>query len=220
MPSPQKDAMLYIWEAVTEKKDDGQWYIVWENRHDLEYLYSQGFVDTDKFTLEEWVKAFDDTKRPNGQYWVTLKHWVLKRPFRYEGPVEAPFDPFTLREGEWTKGDFQEILRQNILPATSLKEKDFESAFLKFKDKLFKDDKLLLTADLKKGFLAILQTYPSPRRNREMAVLKAKQNPGSTNTPSLNQAQKNQAASSFKQGPSPENTAKKKLEDLFWKGGR
>jgi len=82
--------MEYIWEKVAGATGDGEKAIVYRDVHDLKYLYASGFADTSKFTLDEWLRAFADSKREDGSYRLTHPQWMAKKKYR--------FDPLSTKE--------------------------------------------------------------------------------------------------------------------------
>lgn len=211
--------MVAVWNETATILPDGISYIIWRDRYDLEYLYLTGFVDTDKHSKDDWINAFEDSRRPDGSYRVTKDQWLAKKHFRYEGPVGFPLDPMMLQEGLWEMKDFEKLLKEGILPATTLTEDHFRKAIEKTKDTAIKDGKYVVNRVFKFGLKQLLLTYPSPRRVREMSVAEARK---SSAVPPV--AARTKAVptvpdkSKFSQGPSKERQTADKLSDLLWKG--
>lgn len=213
--------MQVIWDQTSKPLPDGQRYIVWRNRYDLEFLYIMGFVDTDRFSKEEWIHSFGDSLQKGGSYRVTQEQWFAKRLFRYSGPVGAPLDPLTLREGLWEMGEFETLLKEKILPSTTLKEDYFRGAIEKAKKTAIKDGKYVVNRPFKFGLKQLLLTYPSPRRLREISVLEAKQGFASAPRKAAPQKagpDKSIQKSGFSEGQSVEKQTADKLSRLLWKG--
>lgn len=176
MVSQAKDPMLLIWEQTAQVLPDGQKHIVWRDQYDLDYLYMTGFVDTDQFTREQWIEAFQDSLRPDGSYRVTLDQWLAKSHFRFNGLTGKPFDPMQLPERELDLDEFEKLLKEKILPSTTIPESQFRKAVEKTKDTSFRGGKFHLDRPFKINLSQLLLIYPSPRHNRELAVAKARLN--------------------------------------------
>ena len=126
MSDKPNDPMKSIWDATAIAYPNGKTLIRWTSRNDLVYLYDIGFVDTDQFSPEQWIKSFEDSLQKDFSYLVTEEQWMAKRSYRYEGPTELPFNPLTMREGEWEPAELDAIVYQKILPSTTLKKEHFD----------------------------------------------------------------------------------------------
>lgn len=147
--------------------------LILEGDHDLIYLYNTGFVDTDKYSLQTWLNAFRDSRKPKGDYHLTKEQWLAKAKYRYNGLVAPPFDPMQLREGEWTLENVKKLAKQWILPETTITYEQYMRGIEEAKKQgLFKDDKFTVTREWKQKLLEILNTHPSPRRQRALLVEK------------------------------------------------
>lgn len=213
--------MQVIWDKTSTPHPDGQRYIVWRNRFDLEFLYLMGFVDTDRFSKEEWIDSFRDSLQKGGSYRVTQDQWFAKRIFRYSGPVGEPLDPLSLREGLWEMSEFETLLKEKILPSTTLKEDYFRGAIEKARKTAIKEGKYVVNRPFKFGLKQLLLNYPSPRRLREISVLEAKQGFASAPRKAAPQKagpDKSIQKSGFSEGQSVEKQTADKLSRLLWKG--
>jgi len=223
MVSEPKDPMLSIWEQTAQVLPDGKKYIIWRNRFDLDYLYITGFVDVDRHSKDEWFASFDDSLKPDGSYQVTPDQWLAKRKYRYVGPVGEAFDPLSLREGDWEPEELEKLLKETILPATTVAEEHFRKGFDKVRNTAFVGGKFRLNRVFKFSLKQLFLNYPSPRRLRELAVAEAREQifgkrpaakaPGvSPGVPAKSQS------SGYQQGPSKERTTADQLSRLLWKG--
>lgn len=223
MVSPSKNPMQAIWDSIAQPDPDGNKYIHWRDRRDIEYLYDTGFVDTDKFSLKEWVEAFRDSLLPNESYRVTLDQWLAKTPFRYNGPTGQPFNPLTIREGEWSPEELWDLIEKQFLPATTLKRDHYEKMLQKGKEAgRFIDGKYIINKPFKFGLKQLVDTYASPKRRRELAVAEAREDL-KREKPVLKPAQKPAASgpsqkTSFTTGQSQEQKTADQLSKLLWKG--
>jgi hypothetical protein len=222
MVSAANDPMRSIWEAIAQKSPDGKRYIQWRDRRDIEYLYETGFVDTDKFSMKEWMDSFQDSLQPNASYRVTEDQWFSKRPFRYSGPTHEPFNPLTMREGEWTPEELDDVIDKQFLPSTNLKREHFEKMLQKGREMgRFVNGKYIINKPFKFGLKQLMDTYASPKRRREMAVVEARENLN-RQKPVLRPSQPSPAALShptaFSTGPSKEKQMTDRLSQLLGKG--
>lgn len=172
------DVMRFIWDQVSQPGPGGKRFITYRNRKDLEYLYKTGFVDTDKHTLIQWMEAFKDSLQPNGSYLLSETQWMAKKPYRYEGSVFDPLDPLVLREGEWPKPDFEKLVSERVFPSLMIDKKVFDQAMERAKGSVSPGDKVLLTKEFKLALKRLLDTFPSPKRVRELSVQDARNKSG------------------------------------------
>jgi len=226
MVSPQDDPMLLIWEKVSaiepkisSLEPDGARCIIWRNRNDLDYLYDSGFVDTDRFKKEQWIDAFQEALRPDGSYRLTRDQWLAKRPFRYIGPTNPPFDPLTLKEGEWDKEEFEKVFRYNILPSTTISEEQFRKGFEKARKTAFSHGKVVINKPFKFSLKQALLLYPSPRRVREINVAEQREKLTALTAPvsAKTATAAKTAPSQFSSGPSKEQSIQDQLNRLLRK---
>jgi hypothetical protein len=213
-------AMEKLWKSLStrEMERSGQACIIFEGDHDLSYLYETGFVDTESHSRQEWIAAFHANKEKNGFYKLQHKDWLAKTPFRYAGPVSPAFDPSTLRDGEWTKDDFIQMLEEKFFPQVSISKdryfKALESATTNRDDGSSK----IIVNSVVKGFLRnLLEHYPSPQRYRSLGVAREQKKQAPVVTKKTNGSIKMQ--SEFTQSPDEKKTTLNKLSDLLG-GGR
>lgn len=167
-----QDPMEYIWEKTAKLVDPGgQKIIHYTNNEELAYLYDSGFVDTAKFTIEQWRAAYADSLQPDGSYKVTHNQWLAKRPFRYNGPIPTPFDPLKLPDGDISRDEMTALVKKEIVPATPLKETQIpqfvDALALRY---LSKEGKFMVGAGLKKELAWLLENHPSPFRRLQLRV--------------------------------------------------
>lgn len=202
-------ALKAIWEKVSVRAPDGKNYLLFKNRKDLEYLYCTGFVDVDRYPLDEWVETFSDSLMPNGAYMVTEEQWMDKVRFHYSGPVGRPFDPMTLREGEWSEEEIRTLIREKILPSVYITADQFEKVIEDVKQgPYYVNGKFLINQAVKADLLTTLNNYASPRRIRELAVVEAGEGSGRTE------------GKGFVKGPTPSQQAAERLSQIISKGGK
>ncbi|OGQ30565.1 MAG: hypothetical protein A3B79_05545 [Deltaproteobacteria bacterium RIFCSPHIGHO2_02_FULL_50_15] len=177
----QKDlntgAMEHIWKTVAKTDKDGQEFIHYTGIAELNFLYFTGFVDTRKYTLEEWQKAFLDARLPNGTYKVKKEQWMAKKHFRYNGPVDKPFKPLEdLEEREYAEAEITNILKNKIIPSTSVDEKTILGYIGHYKSRgLIVDGRMKMDKTTKRDIHNLLEMYPSPLRVLQVNVQKVRE---------------------------------------------
>ncbi len=208
-------ALKEIWARVSIKAPDGKNYILFKVRDDIVYLYCTGFVDEKKHTLKEWVEAFDDSRMPNGMYMVGEDQWMDKVRFRYSGPVGQPFDPMSVREGDWPEAAMEKLIQEKILPAVYFTEPEFRSIWNEARATFYKDGIYRISAAVKNDLKSLLDSYPSPAQVRALGILEAKLNLGQiSGAAGLPKAG---TSTAYAQGPTPSQVAAGKLAALLSK---
>ncbi len=200
--------------------------LTFEGDHDLTHLYNTGFVDTDRHTLQQWIEAFAGSRQPDGSYSLTLEQWLEKEPYRYCKKVAPPFDPLTIREGEWEVDDWKQLIREKFLPETVIPYEKFDRAIEEARKKgEFKDGKILMIPAKKQSLKNLLDRYPSPTRRRALATERVRQheefeapatgNPSPPKVTVSTSTSRQQAKSKYKNAPDHQKQAAGKLTDLL-----
>ena len=213
--------MKYIWDKVSKPSTESTRRIRYKDRKELEYLYQTGFVDTDQFSLDQWIAAFQDSLQPDGSYLLAEGQWMQKKKYRYAEPIDDPFDPLILREGLWEPTEFEKLLKEKILPSITVDEGTFRMLLKKERAKHFVDGKFKMDLQFKLGLIHILELAPSPRRFREIQFAGARArivSGGGATSPSMPSIPSVQQPSSFQMGPPSSKTAVDQLSKLLWKG--
>lgn len=204
-------ALQSIWDGVAAKAPDGNKCIFFNSRTDIEYLYATGFVDEKQFSLQEWIDSFSDSLQPDGRYLVNEIQWMDKARYRYSGPVGAPFDPMTLREGEWTEEEIKSLAKEKLFPSVYFSVENFEKIMEDVKKgPYYVNGKFIVNQAVKADWAWILNEYPSPRRIREMRLMEAR-------TAAHPTGQK--GPSRFTSEPPPSQKAAERLRAILSKGG-
>lgn len=162
-----------IWDKVSKPDGTGKRAIRYESVDDLVFIYASGFVDADKYTLEQWIKAFESSRQKDRSYRVSYDQWLANEKYYYTGPVRIPFDPLKIPEKEYTKEEVIELLKTCIVPSSqSIPEK--VPLFIKDYEMrgLFKNGKLQMTSELKKELNLFIVRFPSPLRVLEVNIQK------------------------------------------------
>ena len=162
--------MEELWERIAQPAEDGQKQITYKTDQDLVFLYANGFVDFRKYTLADWIKAFDDSKQADGSYQVTRPQWLAKERFRYAGPIGEPFDPQRLKEREYSEEEFAKILKAFVCPSTWIHEQNVPNIVAYFKKKQGLKGKVRIDKGVKREFQESLDKIPSPLRILQLDV--------------------------------------------------
>lgn len=159
--------MEYIWEKVPKTAEGFIHYLA----GDVPYLYQNGFVDTNRFSYNEWKQAFKDCEQQDGTYLISKDKFLSLRRFRYGGPVFTPFDPYRVREGEWADEDLKKLFERSIKPSSGITEDIFWNSVKALKDAgSVQNGKLWVDASVKKQLAYLIERFPSPRRRLEKEV--------------------------------------------------
>ncbi|QQR80561.1 MAG: hypothetical protein IPJ69_14950 [Deltaproteobacteria bacterium] len=213
--TPSNNPMKFIWDHQAQAGPDGKKYIRYSHNGEIAYLYRTGFVDTDKFTQEEWLASFNSSKRSDGSYWLTEEQWMAKQKFVYLGPVGTPLEPPTLQEGLWPVKDFEILLKTQILPAVDIDEKSLRALLPNKGIQLDKSGKILLTKDFKAFLQNLILDRPSPTQARAASLKEAQKNiknPAvSPKSPTVSQK------SAFSMGPSKAQQSQNQFSQLLSK---
>ncbi|MCP5468180.1 MAG: hypothetical protein H7A32_02810 [Deltaproteobacteria bacterium] len=118
-------AMDYIWSQVPKEVKDGKEYVVYE-KDDLPFLYYSGLVDTERVSLEEWKKTFEECLGEDNRYWVDYEKMISLGKYRYHKVVNDPFDPLKMRVGKYPLERLWAVFESSVIPSCSLPK-----AFLK-----------------------------------------------------------------------------------------
>lgn len=120
--------MEYIWSQVPKTTKDGVEYVVY-TKDDIPFLYNSGLVDTSRYSLELWQKAFEDCEGEDGQYWVSHNKMIWLGRFRYGKVPQNPFDPLKMRTGRYTVERLWNVFESSIIPSSSLSHEFFKNTF-------------------------------------------------------------------------------------------
>lgn len=235
-----REAMEYIWSQVPKNTKDDVEYIVYTPK-DIEILYMTGLVDTQRFSLDQWKKAFQDCKQEDNQYWVSYEKMISLGRYRYCKFVGEPFDPLKLQPGFYHIEELWKMYQNSVIPSCSLDPVFIKNTF----DRLFRNKekpKEMLAEEIKKAaaegkefkipqaammrgdYVALrqedlvslrnlLDQYPSPRRHLEFGVMESRLE----KLQQLSNAAHNLQKSGFESGPDFRNVMKKDLKDMLVK---
>ncbi|HEX5038308.1 MAG TPA: hypothetical protein VFX30_14215 [bacterium] len=216
MPEEKSRQILQkMWDKIAKPGADGRNYIVIKDRKDLEYHFWSGFVDDDHYTIQQWVDAFQDSLLPNGAYLVTEEQWMAKVPYHYSGPILPPYDPMTIREGEWSEADLEGLVWEKLKPCVYFTKDEWGRIIGEVKKTLpKKDGKYLISRQLKQEWTTFVNTYSSPRRVLQMGVAQLKAAQSGQGAPASS------PQSGFAQGPAASRQVADRLSQLIAKRDR
>lgn len=205
----QQNPMEFIWEHIP-KQEGGK--TICYLKGDLDYLYYHGFVNSRRFTLQQWKNAFVSFKQPDESYVLTKEQFMLLEPFRYTGPSHELFNPAKLKERAYTDEELKLLFDRGISIASDVNEKFYWSYINAFKKQghVDKDGNLVIGPTVKAGLYVLLEKFPSPRRRLEKEVLRIRL----TRDAKLQANQKNRDASGFMVGETNIEAKQAALEAL------
>ncbi|EKD51518.1 MAG: hypothetical protein ACD_62C00241G0007 [uncultured bacterium] len=170
MPTPQQ-AMEYIWNKIP-KQDDGT---IRYQPGDLDYLYNNGFVNSRKYSREQWKSAFRAYARPDGTYRIKKNQFIALCVFREVSPLKI-FDASKIKDGPWTDEELRTLYHEAIVPSSELRPESFTVFVDTLKEHGKVDAKGLLVLDeaSKKALQELVETYPSPRVQLDREIKRIK----------------------------------------------
>jgi len=168
--STNANQMEYIWERIPKLKDGKTIRYL---KSDIDYLYYHGFVDTTKYTIEQWKAAFTPFKTKEGNFELNKAQFLSLRAFRYTGPAHEVFDPMRITEGPWSDDDLNLLYKRSVAKASALTSKTFWAyidALKKIPTRVNEDGHFIIDKAVKIGLYQLIEKYPSPRRRLEKEV--------------------------------------------------
>lgn len=157
--------MEVIW-ASSEKEKDGCLHYPPPL---IDFLWDNGFVDTEKFNPEEWRQAFEAFKQKDGNYKISHDEFMTLDKYRYDGPIRIPFDPEKINEGKYTDEGFGQLVQSSIAPSCGLPPSELKQCIDDLKQEFRQDDDLvLIKAAAKQKIKKLLDEFPSPLRRLEI----------------------------------------------------
>lgn len=224
----KRQVMRWIWDQM--HRSDIKLppdHLIFEGEHDLAYLYNCGFVDTDHYSYDDWLNAFRSHRQKNGSYRLTLDDWLSKTGFRYFGSIEPPFDPMTMREGEWSLEDYKEFSKEKILPEITMTYEQFLAGIEQSKKTGdIVNNSITITPERKQKLAETMDNLATPKRRRALDAFQMKreneleQVPAATG-PSSQKAKRTPEAgrqaqkSSYQAEPDRQKQLSGKLSDLL-----
>lgn len=160
------DVMEYLWKTL-EKTADGKH--IRYNIYDVEMLWKMGFVDTERYPLEEWKQVFEPYRQQDGTFLLSKDAFYALDEYRYKGEIHIPFDAMRINEGLYTDEGFNDLVDASIAPSCSLSKEELKAFFDGLKD-LFRTPEGLIriNRDAKLKIDDLINRNPSPLRNLEI----------------------------------------------------
>lgn len=209
MTENSSEAMEYIWERLPKNKDG---YTITYQAGDLGYLYFHGFVDAQRYSFQDWQKAFDSFRQKDGSFKLNREQFLSLQQYRFEGPIHELFEVERLREGPWPDSELEFLYEKSISISSTISKEIFLRSVAALKKQGHVDAKgqLIINAEVKKQFHYLLEKFESPRRRLEKEAKRLREEKDE-----LKQAsQKNRDASSFAIGKSQREFEAEKLKEL------
>ncbi len=207
--STTQTAMERLWDKLPKNKDG---YTVTYAPGDLPYLYSRGFVDSQRFTLEQWKQAFAPYKAKDGNFILTREQFLKLDVYRFKQIVGDAFEPLKLREGAWPDHELAYLWQSTIKTSSTITFEIFEKSIeiYKKKGKVNKLGHLLVDLEVKQQLQYLLERFPSPKRILEKEVAKIREKRGEK----IAGASKDRDASVFTVGQSKQEIKHNQFQNL------
>ena len=176
------NGMELLWEHLPKRPDDSH---VTLTDADIEWIWQSGMVDTKKYPIEAWSRAFDAHKLPDGSYLVSKTEFLEKEIYRYKGEIMIPFDALLVNEGKYTNEGLKELFDLSVGPSCSLSNAELDK-FLEGLKKRSLDPSGTIRIDktAKLELRELIEKYPSPLRRLELmfdAIIRGVEDPGPDN---------------------------------------
>lgn len=160
------DVMEYLWDTL-DKTPDGN--SIRYTQQDVEQLWQLGFVDTEKYGLDEWMAVFEPYRQADGSFVLSRDEFLSLDRYRYTGEIRIPFDAMRINEGRYTDEGLDDLVEASIAPSCSLPPDKLEAFFDAIKkDFRDKDNLIEIRKPAKERIKALLDAHSSPLRNLEL----------------------------------------------------
>lgn len=201
--------MEKLWEKLPKNKDG---YSITYIEGDIPYLYNNGFVDVQRFSLDDWKNAFQPFKQKDGTYRLEKNDFIKLGSFRYNKANEPAFDPFALAERAWPDWELAYLWESTIKVSSTITFDVFKQCILALKKsgQVNESFELIIDENVKKQLAYLLERFPSPRRLLEKEVDKMREKTGKQ----IQSTQKNRDKSQFVSGETASEVKQKKLKNL------
>lgn len=162
----EKLVMEVIWQNLPKLPDEDH---VTFDEGALEEIWLAGFVDDQKYSLQEWIKAFEPHKTPEGTFVLRKEDFFEKDKYRFQGEIKIPFEPLRINEGKYTDEGLQELIDLSIYPSCSYSRQELQKFFDEFKERYRgKDGLIRIDMMAKRDIAKLIYENPSPTRRREL----------------------------------------------------
>lgn len=143
---------------------------------DPKYLYMTGFVDTKRYTEEEWIQAFQDSLQNDGTYLISKEKFIRLGKYKYTGPIRKPLDAMKIREGWYDSTQWHEFLVKSVIPSTTIPPETLVQIEKEMKKTgRYVNGRIQIDKSVKLNIKNLIENYPSPARRREVGVEEAYQ---------------------------------------------
>jgi hypothetical protein len=185
---------------------------------DPKFLWVTGFVNTERYKLEEWEAVFEDCKQSDGSYLISKEKFISLGKYKYTGPIKTPLDAMKIREGWYDLNTWHEFCVKSIMPSTTLTAEQLVQAEKVLKEQgIIKNGKILIDKTRKLQVKQFLDNYPSPTRLRELGMETARKERLES------EAARSEAAvvkTTYEKGAKLGTREKKELGETLLKGSR
>lgn len=162
----QYAVMEYLW-ATLEKTPDGK--AIRYLPIDVEMLWKMGFVDTEKYSLDQWRLVFEPYKQADGSFRLEKEAFLALDRYRYKGEIHIPFDAMRINEGLYTEEGLSDLINTSIAPSCGLPPEKFKAFFDTLKETFrTPEDYIRIDYDAKRQIRNLIEKSPSPLRNLEV----------------------------------------------------
>ncbi len=163
----QFNVMEYLWDTLPKTEDGRLNY----GEGDIRQLYELGFVDTEAFTLEQWLDAFEPVRQMDGTYLLNRDEFLALDKYRYKGEIRIPFDAMEINEGKYTDEGLEDLIHASIMPSCGLPKEEQQKFYDALKKEFRQGDGLILIKKpAKERIRALLNASPSPLRRLEVML--------------------------------------------------
>ena len=158
--------MEYLWSTL-EKTPDGK--AIRYLPIDIEMLWKMGFVDTEKFPMDQWKLVFEPYRQGDGSFLLEKDAFLALDKYRYKGEIHIPFDAMRINEGYYTDEGLHELFDASVAPSCNYDGERLK-AFLDALKETFRSPDGLIRIDVeaKKQIRNLIEKNPSPLRNLEI----------------------------------------------------
>lgn len=158
--------MEYLW-ATLDKTPDGK--AVRYLPIDIEMLWKMGFVDTQKYSMEQWKLVFEPYKQADGSFGLEKDAFLALDKYRYKGEIHIPFDAMRINEGLYTDEGLSELIDASIAPSCALPPEKLKEFFDTLKETFRTPERYIkIDYEAKRQIRDLIEKNPSPLRNLEI----------------------------------------------------
>ncbi len=162
----QYAVMEYLWTTL-EKTPDGKAIVYFPI--DVEMLWKMGFVDTEKYSMDQWKLVFEPYKQADGSFRLEKDAFLSLDKYRYKGEIHIPFDAMRINEGLYTDEGLSDLVDASIAPSCNYAPEKLKVFFEAFKDTFRTPDGYIKVDRIAKMQIrALIEKNPSPLRNLEL----------------------------------------------------